>query len=164
MKVVMLIENHEVEGAKIKQWIETAIAGVQVLWVHRTEDAEEKLKTLTKTPGVVGCIVLDMFFPDFTGRDEALGRHILHGFPDPPIVLISKEEVARDYARTKDDVPLLQLDKPRHHWSSAGNPETKLQLDEFRRDLIEAVKCALLVGSLRTEVKQLKGKQVFRPF
>jgi hypothetical protein len=163
MKVVMLVENSELEGPKIKQWIETGIAGVQVLWITRTQDAEVRLEKFNKTPGVLGCIVLDMFFRDFTGRSEPLGRHILDACPDTPIVVISKRDAAREYVQTRDDVPLLQLDKPRN-WSSADNPELKLKLQEFRRDLVEAVKCALLVGSLRADVKRLSEKRSLRPF
>src|ERR1043165_1360603 len=161
MKTIMLVENDEVEGQQIKQWILTEIPDSQVLWFYNTQDAENKLKEYTQTNGVIDCIVLDMFFPDFTGQ-EPLGRHILEGYWEYPIILISKLQKTRGYVQQKEGVPLLQLDKPLN-WSSTSDPKAKLQLHEFRRDLIKAVKCGLLVGSLQAEVERLNEKQVLRP-
>jgi hypothetical protein len=163
VKTIMLVENDQKEGLHIKQWIETVIADSQVLWFHNTQDAEKKLKEYTTVTGVIECIVLDMWFPSsFRNKEEPLGMHILDLQLDIPIVLIYKEAETWNYTRARDDVPLIRLDKP-VNWFSVSNPGVELLVQEFRRDLVEAVKCALLVASLRTEVERLRGRQVLRP-
>src|SRR5689334_22801917 len=163
MKVVMLVENSLKENQQIKLWIETGIADVKVLPFHNTSEAEKRIQEY-KTAGVVRCMVLDMFFPsDLTKSEEAQGQYILerHG-GDIPIVLISKRPETTYYQQTQAHVPLLRLEKPPDFFP-VGNPQLKLAVETFRKDLLEAVNCALLVGSLKGKVAQLSKKRTWQP-
>lgn len=163
MRVIMLVEDDPKHGQLIKQWIAEAIPDVTVSWHHNPREAEKALLGYKKTD-IVKCIVLDMFFESsFMKTPQPLGEDLLYRYPEIPSVLISENAATRDYIHPGENVPLLQLDKPQN-LLPAGNPGVQLEVEEFRRDLVKAVKCGLLVGSLRAEVAHLKGKQVFRPF
>ncbi len=162
MRVVMLVENNDRDGKQIKQWIETRVADVKVLWFNHPLEAEKKLDQL-KSPGVIGCIVLDMFFPStFTNKQEALGERILDRYPNIPTVLISKWPETRERERTQENVPLRQMSKPPTFYP-AGNPKHKEEVEAFRNDLIEAVNCALLVSDLKEKVVKLGRSRVWQP-
>lgn len=159
MSVIALVEDNDREGRAMADWIEREVADVTVWRFLNTRDVEEKLKLHGKQ---VSCIVLDMFFPSNVGGGyEASGLYILERYSEIPTVLISgrpgtRRDVPKKYA------PLLQLDKPENLFSD--RPQKAQQADEFRRDLVEAVNCAIHVSILRRDIAMFRKSRPWLPF
>jgi len=154
-QLVMVVEDQERDGQLMKHWVETFIQDVNVSWLRSPREAKVALEKFEQKR-LARCIVLDMYYPDIgNSEDASFGVQILDEYPDIPIILISARPETRDLLKARasyrDHMPLLQLDKP-HNLFPAGDPLGQRSVDEFSRDLIEAVKCGLLVGSLQEQI------------
>jgi CheY-like chemotaxis protein len=158
VRTIMLVENDPKHRQLIKQWIELEVPDVTVSQFDDPRLAEQALLGF-KQIETVKCIVLDIWFPGkFAKKDQPYGEELLWRYKDIPIVAISGNVETKDL-KQKDGVPLHRLEKPTN-LLPAGNPALQLKVEEFRRVLIEAVKCALLVGSLKGEVARFNRKNV----
>jgi hypothetical protein len=154
--VVVVIEDIDKDSQQMKQWIESDIHDVAVWRYHDPREAEEKLQQYHHQ---VSCIVLDMFFPSLIGpSEEAQGQRILDRFPHIPTILVSQKAESRTVLGRKKYVPLLQLDKPANLFPGQ-QPAYMQEVNDFRRDLMEAIHCCVLVHSLRTELAQTQKKR-----
>lgn len=166
MILVMVVENHEADRLLIKEWIETQIRtpGLQVVAFDHPVAAERVLKEYV-SQGVIGCLVLDMFYQSPLGDRHQVpqGDELLRRYSQIPIILISARAESRDWKRNRpdvpDDVPLIHLDKPNNLFPAG--PGIQRDVDDFQRDLLEAVRCGLEVGSLRLELARLEGGQLW---